>query len=239
VSRSNALDRLPIAAWPGQAMPFFRYRRRRYRLDEGERSLVGDLLDAPPAEADGETYLRFAEIELEDNAFLAFANAAGTVGLSGGPESQTLAEFHLTAQVIRDAVTAWRLVQREPTLETPQWELPRFVAAGDDVDELALEFLNVTLTTGLEQFRFEIALGQVEDDVRDLSLFSLCCLELHNHVVGRIAYARCANETCRRLFAPTEAGRRRGVLYCSRACARAQAQREFRRRRRDETASKS
>ena len=177
--------------------------------------------------------------ELDDAAFLAFANAAGTVGLSGGPESQTLAEFHLTAQVVRDAVTAWRLIQSEPTLGTPEWELPRFAAAGAEIDALALEFLNVTLTTGLEPLRVEIALGQAEDDVRDVSLFSLCCLELHNHVVGRVSYTRCANETCGQRFAPTEAGRRRGVLYCSRACARAQAQREFRRRRRDEAAARS
>lgn len=220
-------------------MPFLKYRRRRYRLDEADRSLVGDVLDGPPGEPDGETYLRLAEIDLDDNSCLAFANAAGTVGLSGGPESQTLAEFQLTVQVVRDAVTAWRLLQREPTLETPQWELPRFAAADTELDELALEFLNVTLTTGLEPFRFEIALGQAEDDVRDIPLFSLCCLELHNHVVGRVPYVRCANETCGRLFAPTDAGRRRGVLYCSRACARAQAQREFRRRRRDEAAARS
>lgn len=192
-------------------------------------------MGGPPAETDGETYLRFAEIDLDDDAaILAFANAAGTVGLSGGPESQTLAEFRFTAQVIRDAVTAWRLLQREPTLETPQWELPRFGAAGGEIDAVALEFLNVMLATGLQPFQLGVAIGRAEDDAGDVSLYSLCCLELHNHVVARATYRRCANETCGRIFVPSDGGRRRGVLYCSRACARAQAQREFRRRRRRE-----
>jgi predicted sulfurtransferase len=64
----------------------------------------------------------------------------------------------------------------------------------------------------------------------DLTLYALCCCELFNHVVSGADFRVCANEACERLFVRDDTARRRGVLYCSRNCARAQAQREFRRR---------
>lgn len=69
-----------------------------------------------------------------------------------------------------------------------------------------------------------------------LPLYSICCAELFNHICEAAEYRRCANERCERLFVRQEGRatkgtkRSRGVLYCSAACARAQAQREYRRR---------
>jgi hypothetical protein len=72
----------------------------------------------------------------------------------------------------------------------------------------------------------------------EAGLYSICCLEIYNHLVEQTAFRRCQNERCGRLFvrqvgrARFGQHRTRGVLYCSASCARAQAQRELRRRRR-------
>ncbi|AXV05781.1 hypothetical protein DVS28_a1080 [Euzebya pacifica] len=65
-------------------------------------------------------------------------------------------------------------------------------------------------------------------------------LQVVDWVAAGVPARRCANETCATWFARqsgrAEYGQHRtkGVLYCSRACARAQAQREYRRRKRDD-----
>jgi hypothetical protein len=71
-------------------------------------------------------------------------------------------------------------------------------------------------------------------------LFSICCLELYNHICETIAYRQCANDNCLRLFVRqagrAQKGRHRtqGVRFCSYECARAQAQRDYRTRKREQ-----
>lgn len=70
----------------------------------------------------------------------------------------------------------------------------------------------------------------------ELPLFSICCLELFNHIAEGASYRTCANETCDRFFVRqlgrAEHGQHRsiGVKYCSPECKQMQVQREYRRR---------
>jgi hypothetical protein len=71
----------------------------------------------------------------------------------------------------------------------------------------------------------------------DVTLFEVLALELFRHIAENASYKRCANESCGRTFVRQDGGavhgqsRMTGVLYCSRLCANAVAQRRYRRRR--------
>lgn len=73
-------------------------------------------------------------------------------------------------------------------------------------------------------------------------LFEACALELFNHIAEDATYRTCASETCDRIFVRQQGRARYGqnrtageLLYCSASCARAQAQRRYRRRHRSKT----
>ena len=72
----------------------------------------------------------------------------------------------------------------------------------------------------------------------EADLYSICCLELFNHIVEGAIYKTCMNETCGRWFVRQQGRsahdqrRRSGVRFCSYTCARQQTQRSHRRRRR-------
>jgi hypothetical protein len=68
------------------------------------------------------------------------------------------------------------------------------------------------------------------------SAYGAACLQLFNDVVAGAPYRRCANPNCGRLFvrqrgrAEYDQYRLRGVKYCNYLCARAKAQRDYRKR---------
>jgi hypothetical protein len=155
----------------------------------------------------------------------------------------------------QDAITTWLALRREGGLdalveaEATEEELCRWQAANSDreqawprdLDQMREELLGLkisdlagTLNSALE--RFSIGIGGLED--RYPTLLSVAFLQLYNHLAEDATIRECANETCRRPFVRqrgrAEYGQNRttGIKYCTRECARAQAQREHRRRRR-------
>jgi len=225
-----------VAAWPPAPLPLPRYRRRRYLLagEPPTESLVGEPLDEAIT-ASGETCLRLAEVPLDDtDAILRFVNDVGTAGFGGDPVVETVAEFVLGATIVRDAVAAWRLLTDEPDGEQAHWRLTRLTdVPGAERRAASAEYLNDVIASGLSSITPVLSLSSGpggRDAILELNLHALCCLELFNHVAAANDFPRCANESCGRLFVRDERARRRGMRYCSRTCARAQAQREFRRR---------
>ncbi|WP_433080072.1 hypothetical protein ACQP1P_41945 [Dactylosporangium sp. CA-052675] len=109
-----------------------------------------------------------------------------------------------------------------------------------------LEDLQHVLIQGCEQELEEIvnsALSKFSVGVGDLStrqpsVYAVSFLQMYNHICESAVVRTCANEACRRNFvrqrgrAQYGQHRTEGVKYCTRNCARAQAQRELRRRRR-------
>ncbi|MGW7598159.1 hypothetical protein [Streptomyces antimycoticus] len=69
------------------------------------------------------------------------------------------------------------------------------------------------------------------------TLFGASCLQLYNHMMEGAQYKICANESCGQFFVRQQGRsaslqrKNEGIKYCSSKCARAQAQRELRRRR--------
>jgi hypothetical protein len=112
-----------------------------------------------------------------------------------------------------------------------QWQVQR-IARAFDVDD----YPEHALVEGDEIPTFA-HIGELYvfvDDARDR--ISECSLELFNHVAEQASYRICANRTCGRLFvrqegrAKAEQYRLKGVLFCSASCARAETQRQYRKK---------
>lgn len=177
-------------------------------------------------------------------------------GLSRGPA--TLPEMRWAVRCMRDLVSSYRCLSEERDPTEFDWENPLIAY---DVDqqrggvhegfwkpfEIA-EFVADTIQIGLvgvsprivyrADIRPKVPRDWAEHFGASASLWSVCCLELFNHVAESAIIKDCANDTCSRLFV-RQTGRsahgqrrRSGVRFCTDTCARAQAQREYVRRRR-------
>jgi hypothetical protein len=160
------------------------------------------------------------------------------------PFVETLDEFRFAAKLLRDLKTDWLAVREGHDPKSVAWRPSHLIS---DVLETVLHWFSPRLGMRIDYYPptsdLEVVFGPPTEVVIEprrephaAPLYAICALELFNHIVDNAEYHVCANENCRRTFVyqhgRSEKGQRRtvGVLYCTPACARATAQREYRRR---------
>jgi hypothetical protein len=174
------------------------------------------------------------------------------------PAIETLAEFRFAARCIRDLYSAWLMFKDNREVREFNWVSPTWPDLFNSFGEPAA-LLSYMLKVFLRDFAPQVRMSwkytgsTLPDDLfrpadaiaveptsgpETVALYAVCALELFNHIIDNAEYHECANDRCKRTFVHqqgrSEKGQRRsrGVIYCSPECARAKAQREYRRRRR-------
>ncbi|MFE3495305.1 helix-turn-helix domain-containing protein [Streptomyces sp. NPDC059175] len=113
---------------------------------------------------------------------------------------------------------------------------------GGSVESIVRHWLNV-LNAGLRVSHARVSHPLVQEE--GATIFGASCVQLYNHILEGARYKVCMNESCAQIFvrqqgrAAKDQRKSEGVKYCSSKCARAQAQRELRRRRNAATHSPS
>ncbi len=166
-------------------------------------------------------------------------------------ELRHLGEFVLYASVLRDLTRIYLATREVLSWEEvlgrwetrPEWldfSDERFT--GERLIAGRLWFFTQILNAALAPFRAQVRLLE-QPSLGSASLagqvhtYQALALQLANHIAEVPQFKRCASETCGRLFVRQRGasqygeGRSRGLLYCSKRCAQAEAQRRVRRRR--------
>jgi hypothetical protein len=163
------------------------------------------------------------------------------------PYFVNIQEIKERVSLIRDCVRIWDYFRnnKELSIIVDNWESSVWNAPRNKGE--ALYFLCEVLDAALKPFhvRTQLNIGNIIELQKPRpSLYSALCLQLTNHISENSKYDYCGNETCNNLFvrqrgrAKFNQYRNEGVIYCSNDCAKAQAQREYRRRERDKTKAK-
>ena len=106
-----------------------------------------------------------------------------------------------------------------------------------DTESLCWSHFEIALNVGLEPFHARVLVGKSRDLQRPhVDLYSAAAHQVFNLVVTGDTARRCENETCGRTFVRQLGGakhgqhRSTGLRFCTPECARAETQRQYRRR---------
>jgi hypothetical protein len=154
----------------------------------------------------------------------------------------SLVRFHL--EVLRALVAHWEAASSDAddSQIVAAWVEGPWPSIDDE--RMAWHYWSDSMNAALEPFsvRISVDVDGVAAGLRAplVTTYSALALQIANDVASESPWRRCSNETCGQLFvrqagrAVHDQHRTSGVKYCSRECARAQAQREFRRRKAQE-----
>jgi hypothetical protein len=253
VNVRNGKEQVRITPWPAVTLPAPTVWRRQVTthhgwFHEGKPTGWGELPE--------ELILR--DLQHLDctsiDAMSGFINAHGVLGgtledltpfaHSGpiDPRSTTgtpVADVERILRTARACVNHW-LAHLEREDVTEPWR----AEGTDDVDaDTAWKWFTTALNRGLmaTHARIQVATRTSSGDYLDaqpafVGLYSGMMVQLFNLISERLPVLTCANETCQQRFirqqgrAQKGISRTEGVLFCSASCAKAQAQREYRRR---------
>lgn len=170
------------------------------------------------------------------------------------PFIETLEEFRFAARCLHDVYWAWRVFNESLDPSDVDWQ--SFERGFDTLGLASTLLTNVLPRLGRIGPQLNVASGpqgpgrfrpweppheatvELHAAPPTARLYQACAIEIYNHIVERATYHHCANQTCKRQFVHQEGRahhgqhRKKGVKYCSPTCARSQAQRDYRRRRR-------
>jgi hypothetical protein len=121
------------------------------------------------------------------------------------------------------------------------WAAEGFAALADE--RACWAYFAIALNIGLGPFqariehRSKFSFGEVAYGLPQVGLYSAACRQVFNFIVSEETARRCENQTCGRTFVHQLGGaqhgqyRSKGLLrFCSPECARAETQRQYRRR---------
>ena len=166
--------------------------------------------------------------------------------------NETLEEFRWGAKAISDLHAAWCCLRDGHDPRSVDWANPRM--PGPDQTRthavwLTASFLEQTVGDALQGFSprmwlldddehrvFQMSPTPTTPEPANVTMFEILVLELFRHIVENASFKSCQNPTCGRRFVRQEGGavhgqsRMTGVMYCSRTCSKAVAQRRYRSR---------
>ena len=210
----------PVPVWDA---PYARERR-----NIGFRDLPEDFVLREVLAVTAETFDAFSA---EWGSFAMTRGADRADGLAGISILQMMARHYLAdAEIGGDAVTEAWAVEPAPRDAADAWRLWE-----QQMNDALRAF---TLYVRVD--RDEPAAGDRLGDLQARTTYQVAALQLAQIATEGRAVRRCANETCGRPFTAQRSRRRRyagtahaeGVKYCRHECAKAQSERERRRRHR-------